>query len=262
MTAMLPSRPPGEDRATRAGEVVDPDTVLTRPAVGEAPRIVSTLRLPRRRRGREIVAVLDPVRARPVAGEHPGEHQRSDQQVVEAAAERLTSFLQPGELVAATDDGRLRLRLRREDRDARPERLQAMAYHAVEALEALDRREDDAPAVLDLGVGWAPVTRSQDAHQALEHAASAAAESVRQRDLQPRQEGHHLRVRRPRIDRWSTGNQLLVATVGAVVVPYLALVALSLVGLDASGVLYWAIVGSLALTAGMIWAESLFVNCE
>ena len=256
MTAMLPSRPPGEDRATRAGEVVDPDTVLTRPAVGEAPRIISTLRLPRRRRGREIVAVLDPVRARPLAGEHPGEHQRSDQQVVEAAAERLTAFLQPGELVAATDDGRLRLRLRREDRDARPERLQAMAYHAVEALEALDRREDDAPAVLDLGVGWAPVTRSQDAHQALEHAASAAAESVRQRDLQPRQEGHHLRVRRPRIDRWSTGNQVLVATVGAVVVPYLALVALSLVGLDLSGVLYWAIVGSLALTAGMIWAET------
>jgi len=93
VTAMLPSRPPGEDHATRAGEVVDPDTVLTRPAVGEAPRIISTLRLPRRRRGREIVAVLDPVRARPLAGEHPGEHQRSDQQVVEAAAERLTALL-------------------------------------------------------------------------------------------------------------------------------------------------------------------------
>mgnify|MGYP000383198754 CR=1 FL=1 len=92
MTAMLPSRPRGEDRATRAGEVVDPDTVLTRPAVGAAPRIVSTLRLPRRRRGREIVAVLDPVRARPVAGDHPGDHQRSDQQVVEAAAERLAGF--------------------------------------------------------------------------------------------------------------------------------------------------------------------------
>ena len=231
MTAMLPPRPPGEDRATRAGEVVDPDTVLTRPAVGQAPRIVSTLRLPRRRRGREDRGGARPRARRPVAGDH----QRSDQQVVEAAAERLTAFLQPGELVAATDDGRLRLRLRREDRDARPERLQAMAYHAVEALEALDRREDDAPAVLDLGVGWAPVTRSQDAHQALEHAASAAAESVRQRDLQPRQEGHHLRVRRPRIDRWSTGNQVLVATVGAVVVPYLALVAFSLVGLDLSG---------------------------
>ncbi len=251
MTAMLPSRPRSEDRATRAGEVVDPDTVLTRPAVGEGPRIASTLRLPRRG-GREIVAVLDPVRARPVAGDH----ERSDQQVVEAAAERLTTFLQPGELVAATDDGRLRLRLRREDRDARPERLQAMAYHALEALEALAPSAGDHGAVLDLGVGWAPVTRTQDAHQALDHAASAAAESVRQRDLQPRQEGHHLRVRRPHIDRWSTGNQVLVATVGAVVVPYLALVALSLVGLDLSGVLYWAIVGSLALTAGMIWAET------
>ena len=251
MTAMLPSRPRGEDRATRAGEVVDPDTVLTRPAVGEGPRIASTLRLPRRG-GREIVAVLDPVRARPVAGDH----ERSDQQVVEAAAERLTTFLQPGELVAATDDGRLRLRLRREDRDARPERLQAMAYHALEALEALAPSAGDHGTVLDLGVGWAPVTRTQDAHQALDHAASAAAESVRQRDLQPRQEGHHLRVRRPHIDRWSTGNQVLVATVGAVVVPYLALVALSLVGLDLSGVLYWAIVGSLALTAGMIWAET------
>ena len=251
MTAMLPSRPRSEDRATRAGEVVDPDTVLTRPAVGEGPRIASTLRLPRRG-GREIVAVLDPVRARPVAGDH----ERSDQQVVEAAAERLTTFPQPGELVAATDDGRLRLRLRREDRDARPERLQAMAYHALEALEALAPSAGDQGAVLDLGVGWAPVTRTQDAHQALDHAASAAAESVRQRDLQPRQEGHHLRVRRPHIDRWSTGNQVLVATVGAVVVPYLALVALSLVGLDLSGVLYWAIVGSLALTAGMIWAET------
>ena len=54
---------------------------------------------------------------------------------LEAAAERLTAYLQPGELVAATDDGRLRLRLRREDRDARPERLQAMAYHALEVLE-------------------------------------------------------------------------------------------------------------------------------
>ena len=126
MTAMLPSRPPGEDRATPAGEVVDPDTVLTRPAVGAEPRIVSTLRLPQRRRGREIVAVLDPVRARP--GTEALDH--ADQRVVEAAAERLTAYLQPGELVAATDDGRLRLRLRREDRDARPERLQAMAYHA------------------------------------------------------------------------------------------------------------------------------------
>ena len=85
MTAMLPSRPPGEDHATRAGEVVDPDTVLTRPAVGEAPRIVSTLRLPRRRRGREIVAVLDPVRARPLAGEHPGEHPGDHQREIARA---------------------------------------------------------------------------------------------------------------------------------------------------------------------------------
>ena len=102
MTAMLPSRPPGEDRATPAGEVVDPDTVLTRPAVGAEPRIVSTLRLPQRRRGREIVAVLDPVRARP--GTEALDH--ADQRVVEAAAERLTAYLQPGELVAATDNNK------------------------------------------------------------------------------------------------------------------------------------------------------------
>ena len=30
MTAMLPSRPPGEDHASPAGEVVDPDTVALR----------------------------------------------------------------------------------------------------------------------------------------------------------------------------------------------------------------------------------------
>ena len=49
MTAMLPSRPPGEDRATPAGEVVDPDTVLTRPAVGEAGPVFDELDIARLR---------------------------------------------------------------------------------------------------------------------------------------------------------------------------------------------------------------------
>lgn len=243
MTAILPARPPAA-----AGRLVDPETVLDGAELDPHTRIVTSLRL----RRREIVAVLDPVRARP----EEGELERSDQEVVEAAAERLTAYLAPGELVAATEDGRLRLRLRREDRAARPERLQAMAYHAVEVIEALDRRDDGRPVVLDLGVGWAPITRKQDAHQAERHAASAAAESVRQRDLQPRQEGRHLRTRRPHVDRWSTGNQVLLATVGALVVPYLALVGLYALGLDLSTPLYWVVVGALGLTAAMIWAET------
>lgn len=262
MTAILPAptsspapdAPPRPGRRTPpptaprpAGHLVDPETVLEgADDLDPQARIASTLRL----RRREIVAVLDPVRSRPEVGEV----ERSDQELVEAAAERLTGYLRPGELVAATEDGRLRLR--REDRAARPERLQAMAYHAVEVIEALDRRHDGRPVVRDLGVGWAPITRKQDAHQAERHAAAAARESVRQRDLQPRQAGRHLRVRRPRIDRWSTGNQVLLATVGALVAPYLALVGLYAVGLDLSGVLYWVVVGSLALTAAMIWAET------
>lgn len=243
MTAILPARPP-----ETSGHLVHPDTVLEGAELDPQTRIATSLRL----RRREIVAVLDPVRARP----EEGEVERSDQEVVEAAAERLTTYLTPGELVAATEDGKLRLRLRREDRAARPERLQAMAYHAVEVIEALDRRDDGRPVVLDLGVGWAPITRKQDAHQAERHAASAASESVRQRDLQPRQEGRHLRRRRPHVDRWSTGNQVLVATVGAVVAPYLALVGLYLLGLDLSPVLYWVVVGALGTTAAMIWAET------
>jgi cellulose synthase/poly-beta-1,6-N-acetylglucosamine synthase-like glycosyltransferase len=243
MTAILPARP-----SEAAGRLVDPETVLDGAEPDAHTRIATSLRL----RRREIVAVLDPVRARPEAGEV----ERSDQEVVEAAAERLTAYLGPGELVAATEDGKLRLRLRREDRAARPERLQAMAYHAVEVIEALDRRDDGRPVVLDLGVGWAPITRKQDAHQAERHAASAAAESVRQRDLQPRQEGRHLRARRPHVDRWSTGNQVLIATVGAVVVPYLVLVGFHALGLDLSSLLYWLVVGALGVTAAMIWAET------
>jgi len=232
-----------------AGHLVDPETVLEgAEELDPRVRVASTLRL----RRREIVAVLDPVRSRPEVGQV----ERSDQEVVEAAAERLAAYLRPGELVAATEDGRLRLRLRREDRAARPERLQAMAYHAIEVIEALDRREDGRPVVLDLGVGWAPITRKQDAHQAERHAAAAARESVHQRDLQPRQAGRHLRVRRPSVDRWSSGNQVLLATVGALVAPYLALVGLYAVGLDLSGLLYWVVVGSLALTAAMIWTET------
>lgn len=240
MTSTLPSRP----TPSPSGQVVDHERVLD-----TAPTLTSTLRV---RRPREIVAVLDPVRARP----HAGGPVRSDQEVVAAAAERLTAYLAPGELVAATPDGRLRLRLRREDRAARPERLQAMAYHAVEALEALDERPGHGPAVLDLGVGWAPITRKQDARQAEEHAASAAAESVRQRDLQPRQEGRHLRARRPRTGLWSTGTQVLAATVGAVLVPFLAMVGLYSVGLDVSSVLYWVLVAGLATTALSLWAET------
>lgn len=243
----------------------DPHTDHTGAPAGQTGRVVSadevldlTVRsrvsLPGPR-PREIVAVLDPVRADP---EDATSSVRTEEEVLAAAAERLTRHLQPGELVAPTDDGQLRLRLRHEDKAARPERLQAMAYHAVEALESVDHREGDRPAVLDLGVGWAPVSRKQDAHQAEEYAASAAAESVLQRDLQPRQLGRHLRVRRPHIDWWSAGNQVAMATVGAVFLPFLALVGLYSFGLDVSSALYWVLVGSLGVTALTLWAESSY----
>ncbi|CAN5598433.1 hypothetical protein BH11ACT8_BH11ACT8_19570 [soil metagenome] len=225
-----------------AGEVVEPQEVLTRAEV--ASRIPG--------RALEIVAVLDPVWARP--GDPTGSrHAGAD--AVAGAAERLTRHLQPGEVVAPTADGRLRLRLRHEDKAARPARLQEMAYHAVEAFESQPERPAPYPSVIDLGVGWAPITFRQGAAEAEAHASVAATESLAQRDLQPRQLGRHHRPRHPRINWWSAGNQILLATVGAVLLPFLALVSLYAVGLDVSGALYWILVGAFLVTAATIWAE-------
>ncbi|MGD9961453.1 glycosyltransferase [Nocardioides sp.] len=198
---------------------------------------------------REIVAVLDPVWA--VPGADVTASVRAPAEVIVEAATLLTRFLQPGEVVAGTPDGRLTLRLRREDRAARPVRLQEMAYHAIEVFDSLGQHG----SVIDLGVGWAPVTRKQYPEQAERYAATAARESVLQRDLQPRQRGIHLRNRQPRIDVWSAGNQILAATLGSILLPFLALVGLYTVGLDVSDIVYWALVGALSLTALTIWAE-------
>ena len=225
------------------GRVGSPDEVVS-------PPVRSRLRVTGPRR--EIVAVIDPVWALP--GNDVTTRVRPPAEVVRAAAGRLTRFLQPGEVVAATDDGRLTLRLRHEDRAARPVRLQEMAYHAVETLDSLGER-DRSQGVVDLGVGWAHISRKQAPAQAERHAAEAAAESVRERDLQPRLQGAHLRQRRPRVNLWTAGHQVLLATVGVAVVPFLALVGLYALGLDLSSVVYWTLVTALAGTAALIWFE-------
>jgi cellulose synthase/poly-beta-1,6-N-acetylglucosamine synthase-like glycosyltransferase len=199
---------------------------------------------------REIVAVIDPVWAVP-GDDISLSSVRATAGVIAEAAEQLTRHLQPGEVVAGTPDGRLTLRLRHEDRAARPVRLQEMAYHAIEVFDSLDR----GAGVIDLGVGWARVSRKQHPQQAEEHAADAARESVQQRDLQPRQSGAHQRTRHPRINVWSAGNQVLLATAGSILVPFLALVGLYSVGLDVSSALYWVLVGALVVTAVNVWAE-------
>ncbi|MGL5865759.1 MAG: glycosyltransferase [Dermatophilaceae bacterium] len=196
---------------------------------------------------REIVAVLEPIWT--IARGLDMTTRPATAEVAEAAAQQLTRHLHPGELVSATADGRLTLRLRREDRDARPVRLQEMAYHAIEVLDTVA----DQPGLLDLGVGWAPVTRKSDPGWAGEHAARAAEESLRQRDLQPRHLGR--RSWQLRISRWSAGLQILLAIVGPIVVPFMLLVAAYRLGHDVSGILYWALVGALTMTAFTIWAE-------
>ena len=200
-------------------------------------------------RRREIVAVIDPVWG--VPGEDATATVRAERETVTAAAHRLTRFLQPGEMVAGTPEGRLTLRLRHEDRAARPVRVQEMAYHALEAFDRLG----DQQGVSDLGVGWARITRKQDARQAEEHAAAAADESVRQRDLQPRQLGAHVNTRNPVVNLWTGGRQVLAATVGTVVVPFLLMVGLYFINIDVSGPLYWCLVAALGITAATIWAE-------
>ena len=204
---------------------------------------------PRRTIRREIIAVLVPAWHEP--GDDVTSHRRPPASVAEQAAGRLAGFLQHGEVVTATDDGRLVLRLRRADRAARPVRLQEMAYHAVEVLDGLGF---DA-GVLDLGVGWARVSRKQGPEEATRQATRAAADSIAQRDFQPRQRGAHVRERNPSVNRWTLARQVAAATLGGLVLPFLALVLLHQVGLDVSDVLYWVLVGSLALTAAAIWSE-------
>lgn len=223
------------------GRVGSKTEVLTLPPRGWLARS-----LPRRR---EIVAVIDPVWAAPDGD--ATDSVRASVELVGAAAERLTRFLQPGEIVAGTPDGRLTLRLRHEDRAARPVRLQEMAYHAIEVFDLLT----DGHGISDLGVGWARITGKQDPRAAERHAATAAAESVNQRDLQPREQGAHVRTRHPVVNLWTSSRQVLLATVGSIALPFLALVGLSTIGIDLSTPLYWTLVAALGITALTIWAE-------
>jgi len=87
-------------------------------------------------------------------------------------------------------------------------------------------------------VGWAPITRKHPPEVAVEYADAAARESVRQRDLQPLELGANKSSRSPRIGRWSFSHQVLLATVGSVVLPFVGLVVAYLVGVDLSDVLY------------------------
>lgn len=233
MSLLLDRRTPTSGSPTGSDDLVAP--------VAPLPRMLR----------RWIVAVIDPVWVGAGSHERPDDLQRAPHAVIEAAADRLGDWLQPGERVSATADGRLLLQLRREDRAARPVRLQEMAYHALEVLTALH----DHPAVVDLGVGWAPISRRQDELSAVDAATRGAAESLRQRDHQPRQHGAHVRARNPRISWWSASRQLVWATLGSIALPFVALVGLYQVGIDVSGPLYWILVGTLSLTALTIWAE-------
>ncbi len=226
---------------------------LIRPTVPRIGRVGSDDEVleprPRLALRRQIMAVMVPAWAEP--GEDMTAYARAPRDVAREAAESLTSYLKGDEVVTATGDGRLVLRLRHEDRDARPVRLQEMAYHAIEVFDALGFHA----GVLDLGVGWAPITRKHPPDVALGYADAAARESVRQRDLQPLQLGADEGSRSPRIGLWSFSHQILLATVGSVVLPFLALVAAYLFGVDLSDGLYWGLVGTLSVTALMIWAE-------
>ncbi|SDC49199.1 glycosyltransferase [Nocardioides lianchengensis] len=240
--SLIPLRRPDQPSRLAGGRVVAPEVVVSAEPLRSRPS------------RREIVAVLEPVWAAP-SGD-AGDSVRASGDLVVEAAERLTRFLHPGEVVAGTPEGRLTLRLRRGERAARPVRLQEMAYHAVEVLDLVADAHGLRRGVIDLGVGWAPVTRKQGARQAEVNASSAAAESLLQRDLQPRHHAADVRTRQPRINLWSAGSQIVWATLGAMLVPFLALVGLDAVGLDVSTVVYWFLVGALSLTALTIWAES------
>ncbi len=198
---------------------------------------------------RQIMAVIVPAWAED--GADMTAYARAPRDVTAEAAEALTQHLDADEVVVPTDDGRLVMRLRHEDRESRPVRLQEMAYHTVEAFDALGFHS----GVIDLGVGWAPVNRRHDARSAVERADAAARESVRQRDLQPLKMKGDKETRSPRIGLWSFSHQMLLATVGSVLLPFLGLVGAHLLGLDLGDALYWTLVAVFSMTALMIWGE-------
>jgi hypothetical protein len=201
--------------------------------------------------GREIVAVLQPTWSGPSAD--PDSTRSAPQVVVSAAADRIERHLRPGEEVHTTPDGRLVLHLRRTDRAARPHRLQELAYRSREELSVIGY----PTGLVDLGVGWAAVGRRADRDRARHRAAQAAEESLRQGDLLVRRHEDLTARDRVRISWWSNGMQVVLATAGPVIVPFLAMVALYAVGLDVSNVVYWVLVGALGVTALGIWAECL-----
>jgi cellulose synthase/poly-beta-1,6-N-acetylglucosamine synthase-like glycosyltransferase len=218
------------------------------PRIGRVGTVADVLEpRPRMTLRREIMAVIVPAWAEP--GDDMTAYARAPRDVAADAAEALTRHLDGDEVIAVTDDGRLLLRLQHEDRGARPVRLQEVAYHAIEAFDRLGFHL----GVLDLGVGWAQLRRNRPPETALEYADSAARESVTQRDLQPLALSDGSRSRS--ISRWSFSQQLAIATVGSLVVPFLALATFDLFGLDAASGLYWGLVGALGLTALLIWSE-------
>lgn len=224
---------------------------LVRPLPSRSGRVTTVSDVlapaPRMSLRREIIAVIVPAWAEP--GDDMTAYARAPRDVAAEAAEALVRHLDGAECVAVTDDGRLLLRLLHEDRAARPVRLQQMAYHLVEAFDRLGFHA----GVLDLGVGWAALKRNRDPGTALEHADAAARESVRQRDLQPL--GFTGDSTGRRITRWSFSQQVVLATIGSLVLPLLAMVGLHAVGLDVSSWLYVALVAAFGTTAALIWAE-------
>jgi len=201
-------------------------------------------------RHREIVAVIDPAWAVP-GTDDVTKSVRASEPVVAAAAELLAEHLHPGEVVAGTPEGRLIFRLRHDDRAARPMRLQQMAYYAIEALSA----GGHSTGLIDLGIGWALITHKTGAEAAERQAVAAARESGQQRDLQPRLHGGTRRGSRVRTTWWADSTHMLLATVAAVLVPFLVLVVTYTFGIDLSGSVYWFLVAALAVTASQIWAE-------
>lgn len=222
------------------------------PTLGTRDDVVAARPRKRFHRKNDIVAVLDPSWAAPGAPTTESVH--APTHVMESAARELSEHLQPGEVVAAVPNGRLALRLRREDSVERPLRLQEMAYHCVETLTTGGHRM----GLVDLGVGWASVSEKVDPERAGRLAAAAAHESGRQRDQQPRHHDGTRKGSKIKISWWSNWTHVMLATVAAVVLPFLALVGAYHLGIDLAAPLYWVLAASLGVTAVTIWGESLY----
>ena len=177
--------------------------------------------------------------------------------ILDRIAERLDQrLLRRGEDVVEVDvdADEVVIALPAQDDRHRRHRLREVA-HEISADPVV--LEDGSSHRVDVGVGWVPLELQGDPRRRDRREARAAArDALRQRDLIAKP-GTASDPRRVEPTTAGLVGQILVSLLLSLVAPFGLMVGLWQVGLDISGFVYFLVVGSLVVTAALIWNETL-----